>query len=289
MLAAAQVAIGAAAIFARYALGGAGPLAVSALRLGIATIALLSLARGIRRLPLRREVALALAGCALASHFAAWIASLDYTTVATSTLLVTTTPLWTETFDAVRERRAPSRIFSIALALGFVGVCLVVTQHGGKPPVAGHELFGDALALAGGIAIGAYLLIVRDAAISAQGVRLPTRQLVVRTYGWAAALLIVASLFARQCPPPLHDATAWFGIVAMALVSQLLGHTALNASLATFTPSVVALSTLCEPIVAALFAALFFHEGVGLPTFAGGALVLAAVAIVLRRTSSLAS
>ena len=285
-LGAAQIAIGAAAIFARYALGGAGPLAVSALRLSIATLVLLAIVRGLRRISLQRELAFAIAGLLLALHFATWIASLVYTSVAVSTLLVTTTPLWTELFDVVRNRRAPSRSFSLALALGSVGVALVASGHTGKPPVAGHEVLGDILALTGAFAIGAYLLVVREAIVDRNGVRLATRQLVVRTYGWASLALIVASAFAHQGPPPLSDAIAWGGIAAMALISQLLGHTALNASLASFTPSIVALSTLCEPVVAAVFAAVLFAEPVGWATAAGGACVLGAGAIVVRTSNT---
>ena len=68
----------------------------------------------------------------------------------------------------------------------------------------------------------------------------------------------------------------------MALVSQLLGHTAMNASLRTFSPSVVSLTTLLEPLIAALLAAALFHEALSLATIAGGALILAAVALTLR-------
>jgi drug/metabolite transporter (DMT)-like permease len=278
----AQVAIGAAAIFARYALMGAGPIAVSALRLTIATLALFAFAGRLQRVSRSREVLFGLAGIALALHFATWIASLSYTSVAISTLLVTTTPLWTEVFDVVRERRAPSSAFVVALLLAFAGVALISTEHNGRPPIAGHGLLGDALALAGSIAIGGYLLLIRDAATDTGGTRLPTRQIVLRTYGYAALLLLVAAAFTHQGPPAPSDAIAWGGIVAMALVSQLLGHTALNASLASFTPSVVALSTLCEPVVAAVLAAIAFHERIGPKTALGGVLVLGAVALVLR-------
>jgi drug/metabolite transporter (DMT)-like permease len=98
----------------------------------------------------------------------------------------------------------------------------------------------------------------------------------------AALALIVAAGFAHQGPPPPSNTIAWAGIVAMALVSQLLGHTALNASLASFTPSVVALSTLCEPVVAAILAALAFQERIGPKAALGGLLVLGAVALILR-------
>ncbi len=277
-----QVAIGAAAIFARYALTGAGPIAVSALRLAIATLALFAFAGRLRRVSRARERLFVFAGIALALHFATWIASLSYTSVAISTLLVTTTPLWTEAFDVVRQRRAPAAAFIVALLLAFAGVALIATEHNALPPIAGHELYGDALALGGSIAIGAYLLLVRDAATDSSGARLQTRQIVVRTYGYAALVLLVAATLTHQGPPAPNNALAWGGIVAMALISQLLGHTALNASLASFTPSVVALSTLCEPVVAAILAAIAFHERIGPKTALGGVLILGAVALVLR-------
>jgi drug/metabolite transporter (DMT)-like permease len=291
----AQLAIGAAAIFARYALTGAGPLAVSALRLILAALPLAVLALLARpqvRLSRKREIAFALAGLALALHFAAWIGSLLYTSVAVSTLLVTTTPLFTETYDAIAKRRVPPREFLFAVALAFCGVALIAAQHATPAPVPGRALLGNALALGGAIAIAAYLLIVRGAgARPASGPPLPTRQIVARTYGWAAVVLTALALFAHQTPPPLSAAGSWFGILAMALISQLLGHTALNAALRTFSPSVVSLTTLLEPLIAALLAAALFRESLSLATIAGGVLVLAAVALTLRcaNTASLAA
>lgn len=280
----AQLAIGAAAIFARYALSGAGPFAVSALRLGIATIAVLLLGRTLGRLSIRREIALGCAGVALAVHFATWIASLEYTSVAISTLLVTTTPIWTEAFDTIRERRAPGRTYAIALVLALAGVAAIAFSGGLHPaPIPGYALLGDALALCGSLAIGGYLLIVRDAGADG-GVRLPTRDIVVRTYAWSTLALALGAFVAKQGPPAFADARAWGGILAMALVSQLLGHTALNAALRSFTPSVVAMTTLLEPPIAAVLAALIFHETLSLQAAAGGVLVLAAVGIVLRAT-----
>ena len=283
----AQLAIGAAAIFARYALTGAGPLAVSGLRLGIATLAIALFARGFTRLSWRRELAFAAAGCALALHFATWIASLRYTSVAISTLLVTTTPLWTELYAIVIERRPPSRTFVIALLCASGGVALIVLPGSAPAPVAGHAILGTALALIGSFAIGAYLLVVRDAGRENATERVSTRQIVVRTYGWATLVLVIAAAFAHEGPPALGEHSAWAGILAMALVSQLLGHTLLNAALGSFAPSTVALATLLEPAIAAVFAAFLFGESLTLTTIAGGVLVLLAVAIVLVRTTRL--
>ncbi len=283
----AQVAIGAAAIFARFALTGSGPLAVSALRLSIAALIAIALAFPFRRLSLRRELAFGCAGAALALHFAAWIASLLYASVAISTLLVTTTPLWTELYETIRARRPPERSFVIALGLALAGVALIVfggTAVATHAPIAGHAALGELLALIGSIAIGAYLLIVRDA-----GARhtepLPTRQIVARTYGWSALVLLAATLVGGERPPAAADLPAWGGILAMALVSQLIGHTALNAALRDFSPSTVALTTLLEPAIAAAFAALLFHEALAPETIAGAVLVLAGVAATLRNAT----
>ncbi len=282
-LLAAQFAIGAAAIFARFALAGAGPLAVAALRLGIAAAVCLAIVGPFARLGRRREFAFAAAGLALAVHFASWFGSLLYTSVAVSTLLVTTTPLWTELYDIARERRPPARSFLSALAMALTGVALIALARPASPaPVVGHALAGDALALAGSVAIGAYLLIVRDAGENGDGSRLGTRQIVARTYTWSALALAAGSLATHQFPPPIANYAAWSGIIVMALVSQLLGHTALNAALHDFSPSTVAMTTLLEPLVAAVFAAWIFRETLSWQAALGGVLVLGAIAVTLR-------
>ena len=281
LLAGAQVAVGAAAIFARYALGGAGPLAVAASRLTIAALVLLAYS-ALRRTQARTHTAreraiLIAAGIALALHFAAWIWSLEYATVALSTLLVSATPIWTALYDAFVHRRRISRLAAVAFFAGGLGLFLVAGYSNGRPPHPGHEMLGVALALLGSIGIAAYFILVREI----RGV-FGTSAIVTRTYSWAAVALIIAAGAARQAPPPLHASVAWGAILAMALISQLVGHTALNASLRWFSPSAVSFSSLLEPVVAALLALWLFGEDLSLQAVAGGIVVLTAIAIVLR-------
>ena len=284
----AQLAIGAAAIFARYALLGAGPLAVSALRLSIATIVaalVLVLARRYAKIGTRREVALAFAGILLAMHFATWIASLLYTSVAISTLLVCTSPLWTTAYDVFVTRRLPSRSYFGALLLAVVGLATIALQTAPPAPIAGHAALGDLLALAGALALAAYFVVVRAAGFApAGGASLSTPAIVTRTYAWAAITLIVVAAVAHQTPPSFNNLPAWGGIVAMALVSQSLGHTGMNAALRYFAPSVVAMSTLLEPPIAAVLAAIIFSEPLSFQTIAGGLALLVAIGISLRIT-----
>ena len=276
----AQLAVGAAAIFARYALTAGQPLAVAALRLILAAAVLIAISALTRnagpRLSRSARTILMLAGIALAIHFATWIWSLEYTTIAISTLLVCTTPIWTSLYDAaVLRKKLPTAVW-VAYGFGAIGLLLVVGIGGSAPPIGGHQLLGGVLALCGSVAIGAYFVLVRLVRSS-----LTTTRIVTRTYGWAALGLTFGALAARQPPPPLHAQTAWLGILAMALVSQLLGHTALNASLRWFSPSAIAMATLLEPIFAALLAAAIFGERLTLQAAGGGMILLCAIGVVL--------
>jgi drug/metabolite transporter (DMT)-like permease len=273
ILSGAQLAVGAAAIFARFALGGASALAVSAWRLAIAAAVLLVIAaftRHVTPLALRERRLLAIAGVALAIHFATWIGSLEYTSVAISLLLVATTPLWTALIDFIFYRRALSFQSIVAFCVGAIGLVLVVVNNSTPAPHPGYTIFGCVLAVAGAITFAIYLTLVRS--VRAQ---VDLRVIVSHTYTWAAAMLLFATLIARQPPPALTDTSAWLGILAMALVSQLLGHTAMNASLRWFSPSAVGFSTLLEPVIGAIAAFFIFHEAVAPLAIGGGLLVLA--------------
>lgn len=280
LLVAGQIGVGAAAIFARYALTGAGPLAVSAARLSIAA-AILLIAAAVKppvssQLPREKNVLLWFAGVALAVHFAAWIASLQYTGVAISTLLVSTTPLWVAIYDNATRQRVLGARSAIALAAGAAGLVLVVGFNSTPAPIPHHEYFGEALALIGALAIGAYFIAVRSA-----GRAISTRAVVTRTYTVAAMLLIVAAAAARQRPPEIADTGAWAGILAMALISQLLGHTALNAALRWFSAGAVAFTTVLEPVTAGILAFAIFGERLSAAAAVGALVLLAAIALFL--------
>ena len=291
ILAGAQIAVGAAAIFARFALSGAPPVAVAAWRLVIASAVLLVIAglsprQAAAGVVLRRaqhdNAIFIAAGVALAIHFASWIWSLDYTSVAVSTLLVATTPIWTALYDSAVFKRHLSLIAWGAFVAGAAGIILVVGFNSARPPIPGHELLGDALAVLGAIAIGAYFILVREVR-SDYG----TRAIVTRTYSWAALVLLIGSLAAHQLPPAFSDGKAWGGIIAMALISQSLGHTALNAALRWFSPSAVAMTSLLEPVTAAVLAFFIFGEMLTPLALGGGVLVLIAIGGFLREEAIL--
>lgn len=233
---------------------------------------LLALARrAYRSLDRGTEVRLALAGGALAVHFATWIASLQHASVAVATLLVCSTPVYTELWAMWRARRfRPLALASIAVAAAGVALVTGVPNRTETP-------LGIALACAGAAAMAAYLLLVR-----ASDPRYTTLAVVGRTFPLAGAVLAAGALLAGDRLPPPGAAAAWGGIAAMAFGSQLFGHTALNAAVRRLSATFVATATLLEPLVAALLAAALFSERLAPLTATGAAVILIGIALLIR-------
>jgi drug/metabolite transporter (DMT)-like permease len=270
VLAVALVAVSHGAIFAR--LADAAPFAIAAWRLGIACLVVIPLALaapGIGRFT-SRAVALAVgAGAMLALHFGTWIASLEHTTIARSVLLVSTAPIWVALLQFAGSRRLPSRATTLALVFATTGAFIVgsggLRQHG--------ALAGDLLAVAGAIAMAAYLLLARMAQAE-----LPFRGYLAIAYGSAAAWLWLAvGLTATRATG--FDTTTWLALAGMALVSQLIGHSGYNWSLRHLDPLFVAVALVGEPVLAAGLGWWLLGEAVDWRTGAGGVLILAGIAI----------
>jgi drug/metabolite transporter (DMT)-like permease len=275
-----------AAIFIRAAQSeGAPSLVIAAYRLAGATLVLMPIVWFRQRAELKvlrlSQVGLALlSGFFLALHFATWVSSLEYTTVASSVVLVSTTPLWVALFSAVVLREPPGRWVAIGLALALVGgvvigvsdVCsiadgtLVCSSGGGL--VGGKTLLGDILALVGAWTVSGYLTIGRRLRAS---VSLATYTFLV--YGMAAVVLLVMVAISGERMVGYAPRTyLWFALLA--LIPQLLGHTTFNWALRYLSASYVSINLLGEPIGSTILAYFILKE---IPTplkLAGAGLIL---------------
>jgi drug/metabolite transporter (DMT)-like permease len=272
VLALAVVAVSNGAIFARIAV--APPLAIAAWRVGLALLVVLPVALvPPRGGPIdRRGILLAAAaGALLALHFATWIASLGHTTIARSVLFVSTTPVWVALWQFAAGRGAPSRATLAALVLAVAGAGVVSGASGGR-----GGLIGDLLALAGGVAMAGYFLLSRGAQAM-----LPFRAYLAIAYGVAAAVLWAAVL-ATGTQAAGFDARTWGALAAMAVVSQLVGHSGYNWSLRQLDPLFVAVASVGEPLLASVLGWWLLGEAVDARTAVGGALILAGIALAAR-------
>jgi drug/metabolite transporter (DMT)-like permease len=212
------------------------------------------------------------AGLFLAAHFAAWLPSLSMTTVAASTALVTTTPIWTALAARITGVRLPAAVWW-GLILAVVGVALIA---GVDIAVSTRALAGDGLALLGAVCAAGYVLAGARARQ-----RLATSAYAVVAYSVCALTVAVAAI-AVDVPLAGFTARDWWLIAAITVCAQLLGHTLLNLVLSTVGPTVVSLAVLLEVPGALLFALVLLQQAPPLLALPGVALVVAGVALVVR-------
>ncbi len=260
----------------------AAPAPVTAFwRLALSVAALLPallLARGWRdwaRLSRRETCLLLLSGVCLAFHFISWFRSLEYTSVASSTVLVSTHPLFVGALSAWWLREAPDRTEWIGMAVAVLGAMIV---GWGDFLVGPDPLRGDLLALAAA-GLGALYFVLGRRLRS----RLGIWAYAVPVYAVAGAIC-AGSAVAGGDPLVGWPAATWWAFAGLALGPTLMGHTGFNWALRHVRAYVVSLVQLFEPVGATLLAVLVLgrDEIPGWNTLIGGAMVLVGVWLPLR-------
>ena len=213
------------------------------------------------------------AGICLSFHFATWITSLNFTSVAASVSLVNTNPLWVALLSwwFFRQHISPKTIAGIIIAI--VGSILIAFT-GGNTDFGTNPLLGAILALLGAWFVSGYMLLGKVA----QEKGLTTRQYVAIAYLTAAICLF---------PLPLMVGSSYLGyplrvylyLILMAIVSQIIGHTSLNWCLRHFSPTTISVLILLEPVISSLFAWWLFMEVPPLLVIVGAIILLFGVLI----------
>lgn len=218
----------------------------------------------------QRRLAL-LSGVFLAAHFATWIPSLSFTSVAASSVLVTTQPLWVALFGrAIGERSSRGTLLGIGVALaGTLGIA------GADVGSSGRALLGDALAIGGAIFGAAYVLAGRNLR---QEVSVVPYTAVV--YSTAAAILVVV-LLVSGTPFAGYEPKVWLLFALITIGPQFLGHTVFNYLLGHLEAAVVAVAIMAEPVGATLLALVILGEAPSVSAVAGGGLILAGVYLAI--------
>lgn len=267
-------AVSLSSIFIR--LADAPGVVVAAYRMLLATFILAPLTvRALRNTPLSVETFryAGLAGVFLGLHFATWITSLSYTSVAASTTLVATTPIWVALFSWVFLKLTPPFTVLLGVLTAVLGAALVgfgdLGSEAGSAPLVGY-----ALALIGAVSASAYLLLGR----SAQRRGLGLQAYVGVAYGVAALVLLPLPLvFGFSYTAYSTETFLW--ILGLALAPQLIGHTSYNYAMKHLDPTLVATAILLEPVGASLLALFVFTEVPSILTLAGALILLIGVAI----------
>lgn len=276
-LAVGALAIGVAAPFFRAA-QPIDPCLASAVRLALASLLLapsIPRARASGKLSPRTLRWAGLAGVLYAVHFGAWVASLGMTSVAASVTLVTATPLLLAVIGWLAGRDAPGARLWLGLALAGAGTLLIGGADASD--VRDGALTGDALALLGAVAMAGILLVVRRENARLEAASFSSVATVSGALCLVAVLVLRGVLTSAWPPAPGAASLAW--VAATAVVSQLVGHTALTWALSRASPTTVALATTTEPVIATLVVFVWMDERPGPHVLAGSAVILGGVAI----------
>ena len=271
-------------VFIRFAQKDAPSLVIAALRLSLAALILAPIAVTRHRDELRSltqwDVILGfVSGLFLAVHFGAWISSLEFTTVASSVVFVSTGPLWVALLSPLLLDERLKRVALLGMALAFLGGALVALSDactwkeglecsglGGM--LQDRAMWGNFLALVGAWAISGYLIIGRK--LRAKVSLIPY---IFVVYSMAAIGLIAGMLIAGQLPfgYPLR---AYIWILLLAAIPQLIGHSTYNWILRFIPASLVAITTLAEPVASATLAYFVLRETPSGGVILGGLLIL---------------
>lgn len=218
---------------------------------------------------------IALAGGALALHFVSWFLSLEYTSVASSTVLVTAHPLYVGLLSTLWLREPPSRVEWLAI---FVATGGAIWVGWGDFRLGGTALLGDLLAALAALFAALYFIAGRRLRLE-----LGLWSYVAPVYCLAAALTGLSMLL-RGVPAVGFPAGTWALFAAMAVGPMLLGHTSFNWALRHVRAYVVSLVVLLEPIGATVLAVLVLGgaERPTLNTVTGGIAILIGMAALVR-------
>jgi len=280
ILALGVVSLSFAAIFIR--LADAPPLVIAAYRLSLAALLINPVAwirsgPELRRL-IRNNLAMTLlSGAFLALHFVLWISSLSYTTVASSVVLVTTSPIFVAIASHFLFHEKLSRHAILGIVICLVGAVLIGYgdwRIGSKP------LLGDMLAFFGTLSVVGYLLIGRRLR---QNTDLLSYSCLVYS---SAALFLLLAVFTLNYRLFGYSATTYLMFVLLALLPQILGHLSINWALGFVPATLVAIAVLGEPVGATALAFVILNESPTFTQIGGSILILSGVFVAFRRSKA---
>lgn len=220
-----------------------------------------------------------LAGLALALHFATWITSLSYTSMAASTAIVTTNPVWVTLIASVLKRKVPKPLVVLGVCVALAGGAFIALGDRSSGRAASSPLLGDFLALVGAWSATAYYLLTRRLQDRGATLRVSLSAVYASAMLW---LMFPTLLFQRAEAKILLGPSVIVWVILLGLVPQLIGHSAFHWAMQFVSPTLVTTVILLEPVGAALLGWLVYHEVPPMLTYVGAAVLLLGVLAVVR-------
>jgi drug/metabolite transporter (DMT)-like permease len=249
-----------------------GPSASAFWRMTLAIPFLFLIAKGARQpLALPRTAlywTMILSGVFFAADLAAWHIGILKTKMANATLFANAASLLFPVWGFFVARSLPSRMQAVAFALAAAGTALLL---GRSAELSRETLIGDLLCLAAGVFYTAYLIVIMKARDE-----MPSWTLLAwSTLATAPPLLLISWGLGETIMP-----TNWTPVIALAVVSQLIGQGLMVYVLGKVSPLLFGLALLTQPIVSAALGWSLYDETLGPLDWIGAALIAAALVMV---------
>jgi drug/metabolite transporter (DMT)-like permease len=277
------VAISFAAIFIR--LAEAPALVIAAYRLSIAAAVLLpftakSTAVILRKTPIRDLMLVLLSGILIALHFWLWITSLEYTSIASSVVLVTSHPAFVVLLAYFLWGQRPNKSVIIGILVAIMGI---IIMNFGNINSGSQALFGNALAVAAALAMGGYLIIghhLRN--------RIDIKSYITAVY-LVSALLVLMATFISGYSLTGYSGSTYIMLILLALVPQLIGHSSLNLAVRALPAIIVSVAILGEPVGATILGIAILDEVPSVNEIIGGIIVILGIIYVIIKNNFITS
>lgn len=235
-------------------------------------VALLHCRRELREAGMKNILLCVLSGVFLGFHFAFYLGSLKYTSIASSTVLVDTEVLFVALVLLIFFREKIPRRGLLGIALTLIGsVVIAMGDKGGGSNI----FFGDLLAIAGALCTTVYTLIGRT-----ERKHLSTTAYTFIVYSSAALMLLLVSMFSGT-PLTGYPLSDYFYIFAMTVCCTFLGHSIFSWGLKYISAAFISTAKLCEPVFATIMGILIFGEFPRWNQVIGGVVVITGIVVYL--------
>ena len=226
----------------------------------------------------RRDILFSLfAGFWLSVHFLTMVYALESASVMIVQVIINTGPLWVGLLEVTFLKEKLSREVWFGLLLTIIGGGVIALASSAGSAGAGGEdaLIGNALALAGAIASSIYITIGR----SVRG------KVSLFPYIWivfsCGALVAMTFVLLTGTPLTGHPPRAYFWLIMVTLIPQLVGHSGFNYALGYFSATIVSLTTQTLSVTAAIAAFFIFAEVPGLTDLIGSGIIVSGVILAI--------
>lgn len=213
-------------------------------------------------------------GVLLGLHFGTWLPSLAFTSIAASTTIVTTTPVWVGLILWVTRGERPSALTALGGAIAIAGGAAVALGDVEGLGSGSNPLLGNALAVVAAVTYSGHLLLGQE--VQRRGLGLWRWTTIVAAVGALTVAPLVVLTAPGEGPFP---ARFWLAVVALCVVSQLIGHSSLTWSTRWLSPTLVAVAILLEPVLASAGAAVLYDEVPGAVVLLGALVLVVGVAL----------